>query len=170
MPSNLVLGAIAGAAGTVALNVATYADTLVRGRPSSDVPAKLAGTLAGAVGLDLRGGDDEERAESRRGGLGALLGYVNGVGLGALHGVLRPHLAGLPQPVAGAVLGLAATAASDLPIAASGVSDPRTWGVAGWLADLIPHLVYGVVTVAVYDAIAPRDPGLVARARAAVRR
>jgi hypothetical protein len=48
-------------------------------------------------------------------------------------------------------------AASDVPIAATGASDPRTWGVSGWLSDLIPHLVYGLVTAATFDAIAGGD-------------
>ena len=44
-------------------------------------------------------------------------------------------------------------AASDIPIALTGVSDPATWSTTDWLSDLIPHLVYGLVTVAVYDAL-----------------
>ena len=55
--------------------------------------------------------------------------------------------------VAGAAVGLSAMAASDLPIALTGVSDPATWSSTDWLSDLIPHLVYGLVTVAVYDAL-----------------
>jgi hypothetical protein len=30
-----------------------------------------------------------------------------------------------------------------------GVTDPRTWGLVGWVSDLIPHLGYGVVTALV---------------------
>lgn len=157
MPSNLVRGAIAGAAGTIALDMTTYGDMLLRGRPASNVPAEVAGTIAAKAGIDLAAGGSGEQADSRKSAVGALLGYLTGVGLGALHGVLRPHLAALPRPAAGAVLGLAAMAASDVPIAATGASDPRTWGVSGWLSDLIPHLIYGLVTVAVYDAVAPRD-------------
>jgi len=40
-----------------------------------------------------------------------------------------------------------------VPIALSGVSDPRTWGLSGWASDAIPHLVYELVTVAAYDTI-----------------
>ena len=154
MPSPLLLGTIAGAAGTIALDVATYGDMLLRGRPASGVPAKVAGILAAKAGIDLAAGGTEEHAESRTSAVGALLGYATGVGLGALYGLLRPRLRGLPQSVAGAALGLTAMAASDLPIAATGASDPRTWGVAGWLSDLIPHLIYGLVTAAVFDAVA----------------
>ncbi len=30
-----------------------------------------------------------------------------------------------------------------------GVTDPRSWGVVGWIGDLIPHFGYGVVTAPV---------------------
>lgn len=154
MPSNFLSGAIAGAAGTMALDVTTYGDMLLRGRPSSNVPATVAATMAGKVGIDLGAGATEEQAESKKSALGALLGYGTGIGIGTLYGLLRPRLGGLPLPVAGTVLGLAAMAASDVPIAVSGASDPRTWGLSGWLSDLIPHLVYGLVTAATVDAIA----------------
>ena len=170
MPNNLLRGAIAGAAGTIALDVTTYGDMLLRGRSASNVPAKVAETMAAKVGLDLGAGGTPEQAESRKSAVGALLGYATGVGLGVLHGVLPPHLAVVPRPAAGVILGLGAMAASDVPIAATGASDPRTWGVSGWLSDLIPHLIYGFVTVAVYDAIARKDRGLVERALAAARR
>ena len=38
-------GTAAGAVGTVALNVTTYADMAIRGRPPSSVPAEVAGKL-----------------------------------------------------------------------------------------------------------------------------
>ncbi|HSK58919.1 MAG TPA: hypothetical protein VK935_07695, partial [Actinomycetospora sp.] len=46
----------------------------------------------------------------------------------------------------------AAMAATDLPLARLGVSDPRRWGAADWAADALPHLVYGVTTHAVLAA------------------
>lgn len=54
------------------------------------------------------------------------------------------------------MVGLGAMAASDLPIALTGVSDPATWSTTDWLSDVIPHLVYGLVTVEVYEAIGNR--------------
>lgn len=30
----------------------------------------------------------------------------------------------------------------------------RTWGAAGWLSDVVPHVVYGLVTALAFDAIA----------------
>ncbi len=44
-------------------------------------------------------------------------------------------------------------AASDVPIAALGVSDPRTWSLSDWASDVIPHLIYGVATVAASMAL-----------------
>jgi hypothetical protein len=37
-------------------------------------------------------------------------------------------------------------AASDVPVARLGISDPRTWSAADWLSDVLPHLAYGLVT------------------------
>jgi hypothetical protein len=44
-------------------------------------------------------------------------------------------------------------AASDVPLVSLKVTNPRTWGLSGWLSDAIPHLIYGIVTVATYEAI-----------------
>jgi hypothetical protein len=154
MARNLLLGTIAGAAGTMALDLTTYGDMLLRGRPASDVPAQVAGTIAAAVGIDLAtGGASDEQTASRKSALGALLGYLTGIGIGAVYGLLRPKLRSVPPPLAGVALGLVAMAASDVPIAATGASDPRTWGVSGWTSDLIPHLVYGLVTVATCEVV-----------------
>ena len=160
MLRNVWTGAAAGAVGTAALNVATYADMALRGRPASDIPAQVAGKLADSAGLDLTGGmlSDEAKAlaQQRRGGLGALMGYVTGIGMGVAYGVVRPVLGRGAAPLAGVVVGLAAMAASDVPAITTGATNPATWGVSGWLADLIPHLVYGMTTAIAFDAISQR--------------
>jgi hypothetical protein len=33
------------------------------------------------------------------------------------------------------------------------VSNPKTQGFAGWAAEIIPHLVYGLVTVITHEAL-----------------
>lgn len=150
MLNRILRGAIAGAAGTVALDAATYADMALRGRPSSGTPSALVGVLADKLGWSEIGTDaKDEAAGNRKSGLGSLLGYATGVGVGVAYGLLRGR-DGDASLFAGAAVGLAAMAASDTPIAASGVSDPRTWGLSGWAADAIPHLVYGLTTVAAY--------------------
>jgi hypothetical protein len=150
LPTSLGRGLLAGAAGTTGLNVATYLDNAVRGRPPSEVPAKAAGRLADQAGVDLGDGD---AAEQRREGAGALLGFATGVGAGALWGALHPALRRLPRPVAATVVGLGTMAASDASNVALGTAgDPREWPASSWLADLLPHLVYGAVTVVALDA------------------
>jgi hypothetical protein len=33
------------------------------------------------------------------------------------------------------------------------MSHPKTWGCAGWAAEIIPHLVDGLVTVITHEAL-----------------
>jgi hypothetical protein len=156
MRRNLLLGIAAGAVGTIALDVATYLDMAVRARPASSTPSEVVGALTERAGVELAADGNGERAGNRRSGIGALLGYGVGLGIGAAYGLLRPLLPGLPPPVAATGLGLAAMAASDVPATALGVTDPRTWGAAGWASDLLPHLAYGLATATVYEALADR--------------
>ncbi len=156
MRRGVLAGLVAGAAGTIALDIATYTDMAIRGRAASGVPSQMAGILAERAGIDLSGGRGDaakEQAEHRKSGAGALLGYGSGLGVGAAYGLLSPLLRWLPRSLRGGAIGLAAMAASDVPIARLGVSDPATWSAADWAADLIPHLAYGLVTATVYDAI-----------------
>ena len=145
-------GLAAGATGTVALDVATYADMAIRGRPSSETPTKVAGTVAESTGVNLAPEGNAETAKHRKSGIGALIGYVTGLGIGATYGVVRPRLAGASIPLAGAALGLAAMAASDVPATVTGATDPRSWGASGWRADLLPYLACGVVTALTFEA------------------
>lgn len=57
-------------------------------------------------------------------------------------------------PLAGAGVGLAAMGMADGSYAFSGASDPREWSAADWVSDLIPHVIYGLVTVAAHGAVA----------------
>lgn len=155
-----LLGAAAGAVGTVALNVATYADMVIRGRAASSVPAELAGTLADKVGIDLSADGDgtaDETAEHRRTGLGALMGYVIGLGTGTAYGMLRPHMQDVPLPASGLGLAIIAMVASDVPATVLGVTDPTTWSRTSWALDFGFHLAYGLTTVIAYDAFQWRD-------------
>lgn len=92
----LQMGLIAGAVGTVTLNVVTYADMAIRARQSSSMPAKAAGKLAEKTGMPL---GNEEEATHRRQGLGALLGFATGLGVGAAYGLLRSRVH-VPLPTA----------------------------------------------------------------------
>jgi hypothetical protein len=143
-------GLVAGAVGTTALNVVTYLDMALRGRPSSSVPAQSAERLAGQAGIDL--GADES-AQARKEGLGALLGYLTGLTAGAVLGVLAPVARRLPVAVAGPAIGLGVMAATDGANAALGTSDPTTWSAPDWASDVVPHLAYGVAAVWALDAL-----------------
>jgi hypothetical protein len=145
-------GIVAGAVGKVALDSVTYLDMLVRGRPPSDLPERAAEQLAGRVGIDLAGTGHRGH---RRTGLAALMGCATGIGFGALYGALRHEpRRGWVGP--GVVTGLAAMAGTAVPSTTSGLTDPRRWGITGWLEDLVPHLAYGFATAGVYGALTPR--------------
>lgn len=146
-------GALAGAAGTTALNAATYLDLAARGRPTSSTPEDTVVALTAAVGVDVPG--DGDTRPNRLSGLGALLGIVTGVGVGALIGTLRYAGVRLPAPLAAVAAGAAAMGASDGSMTALGVTDPRQWNANSWLSDALPHLVYGAVTVATLHALDP---------------
>jgi hypothetical protein len=168
MANRIVAGAIAGAAGVVALNAVGYLDMLLRGRPASDMPARVAGKLADEMGLPLEFDDDadddddededgdegepSEAADNRREALGALLGMVNGIGIGVAYGILRLILPRPPAWLAGAGLGAAAMAASDYPASRLGLTEPRDWSAADWASDVLPHMAFGVVTALAFEA------------------
>ena len=83
MLGSTLRGIVAGAMGTVALNIATYADMAARGRSSSSAPSKMIDKVAKQIHLPLSPqgvGAQDETTQNRESGLGALLGYVNGLG------------------------------------------------------------------------------------------
>ena len=156
MLKSALRGLVAGAVGTIALDLATYLDMAIRGRSSSNAPSNMVKIIAEKIHLPLssQGGSSEDQtAQNRESGLGALLGYVNGLGTGVIYGIVRSRFDDIPLPLAAALVGLTAMAGSDIPLVSLGVSDPRTWGISGWLADAVPHLVYGIVAVATYEAM-----------------
>jgi hypothetical protein len=168
MANRIVAGAIAGAAGVLALNATGYLDMLLRGRPASDLPARVAGKLADEIGLplDLNGdaddAHDDEEAErdddepdapaNRREALGALLGIANGIGIGVAYGICRLIVPRAPAWMAGAAIGAAAMAASDYPATRLGLTEPRDWSATDWASDVLPHMAYGVVTALAFEA------------------
>ncbi|MDX6230227.1 MAG: hypothetical protein QOI76_3617 [Frankiales bacterium] len=150
MLKTVARGLVAGAAGVTALNWVTYLDMATRGRPASDTPAKL-------VEQSLRRLDLPTPDQTRLGALGALAGIKVGLLVGAGAALGRGAGLRLPAPLAVAITGGAAMAASDVPIAALGVSDPRQWSAADWLGDVVPHLAYGAVTHVVLTAFERTD-------------
>jgi hypothetical protein len=142
-------GLLAGVAGTMALDATTYADMLVRGRPASRLPAEAAAALAEQLGVDLQG--DDERTTARRDGLAALLGYATGAAVG----VAGALVLGVRRGVVGRglLLGASAMLASMVPMTIQGLTDPRRWGLEGWLEDVVPHAAYGLAASAALQAL-----------------
>ncbi|PXY31280.1 hypothetical protein [Prauserella muralis] len=154
MFGSILRGIAAGAAGTTALNATTYLDMAVRGRPSSSTPEQTVEKMAKTAGADIPG--DEETRQSRVSGLGALMGMLSGTTIGAAYGAAR-GLGWRPSVLVGSVVtGLGAMVGSAAPMTAMKVTDPREWGVEGWVSDAVPHLAYGLVTAATYAATEPR--------------
>jgi hypothetical protein len=143
----MLRGAAAGAAGTTALNVVTYLDMAVRGRPASSTPQDTVERLAETAHLSVpgRGATRTNRVE----GLGALTGLAAGIGVGGLLGLAR---------AAGFRAGTLLTTATVLvstngPMTVLRVTDPRTWSVVDWISDLVPHLAYAAVVTTTLDAL-----------------
>ncbi len=149
----ILKGAAAGAAGTTALNATTYADMIFRGRPASSTPEDTVEQLADIAHVTIPG--EDQKRDSRVSALGALSGISTGVSVGAVLGLLRaigwrPSFAtGTAAATTVALLG------ANVPMTALGITDPRTWSAQDWLSDLVPHVVYGLVTAATLDALDP---------------
>jgi hypothetical protein len=146
--NSVIRGLIAGAAGTSALNMATYLDMAARARPTSSTPEESVQRLADLTGVDLGDGD---RAEHRKAGLGPLLGHATGLGAGVCYALLARRR--MRWPVATLALTALAMVGSNAPMTLLGVTDPRRWAGADWAADLVPHLAYGAVAAAVCDGL-----------------
>jgi hypothetical protein len=154
MMRNLLAGVAAGAAGTTALNAVTYLDMAARARPASTTPDDTVRKAQELTGVAL--GESDEDADNRRSALGALLGIASGLATGAVYGLLRPHLRRVPLGVLGVGAGQAANVGTTGPMAALGVTDPRSWPADSWVSDLIPHLAYGLATAAAFEAFRRR--------------
>jgi hypothetical protein len=144
MLTNLMRGALAGLAGTTALNAATYADMIWRGRPASSTPEQAVEELAKRTGRAIPG--SSEQRPNRIQALGALAGIATGAAVGAAAGQLHGLTRGLGPVLGPALLGGGAMAATDFGMYRLGVTDPSTWDRNSWLSDAVPHLAYGVVT------------------------
>jgi hypothetical protein len=143
----ILRGVAAGAAGTTALNVVTYLDMAVRGRPASSTPENTVEKLADAAHVAIPG-EGVKRA-SRVEGLGALTGLVAGIGVGGLLGLARAS--GFR---AGTLLTtLTVLISTNGPMTVLGVTDPRTWSAVDWISDIVPHLAYSAVVTTTMNAL-----------------
>ncbi|WP_067510412.1 hypothetical protein [Actinoplanes sp. TFC3] len=144
-------GAAAGAAGTAALNAATYLDMAVRGRAASSTPEKTIEAMETRLPVDVPGEGDTR--QNRVSGIASLTGVLTGVGIGVAYGVLRRAGFRPPVPVGAVLTGVSVMGLTDLSMARLRVTDPRSWSATDWVSDLLPHLVYGAVTYATLAAL-----------------
>jgi len=142
-------GAVAGAAGTTALNTATYLDMVGRGRGTSSTPELTVEALAAKVHLAIPG--EGTTRENRVQGLGPLTGVAAGVGIGVAAGLVRAT-GRRPGPLVGTLLTtVGVLIGTNGPMTVLGVTDPRTWSVTDWVSDVLPHLAYAAVVRATLD-------------------
>ena len=114
--AGLIHGASAGAAGTTALNAATYVDMTIRGRGTSSAPEELVEKTAEKAGVPIPGSG--EQRNNRLAGLGPLSGIAVGTTVGAVAGAIHRVLANrgrtVPAPLAAVLIGATAMALSDV--------------------------------------------------------
>ena len=156
-PADPLAGIAAGAAGTAALNAVGFLDMAVRARPASSTPSDTVRETEWLLDVHLpEEYRDSAEAANRRAALGALLGIASGLGVGALYGLVAPRVDRAPVIVLGVGAGLLANVGTTGPMVALGVTDPRSWPPSSWLADLVPHLAYGLTTAATWHLMRPR--------------
>lgn len=143
-------GVAAGSAGVTALNATTYLDMALRGRPASSTPERSVEEISRRTGVEVPGTGDIR--SNRVEGLGALSGAVTGLGTGVVAALLGVRH--LPVAAGAAVTAGAAMVAANGPMVRLGLTDPREWAVADWLADVVPHLAYGIATAWTLRALA----------------
>lgn len=105
------------------------------------MPERVVGAFAAETGGRVPGRGAARGA--RRTALGALAGIANGLGVGELASAVRSYGVPLPAPVGAVVIGAAAMAATDVPVALLWAGDPRTRTAADWLAGAASHLASG---------------------------
>ncbi|MDX3854326.1 hypothetical protein [Streptomyces sp. AK02-01A] len=138
-------------AGTTALDMTSYLDMALRGRPASTTPEVTVERLSEKSRILVPGSG--EKRQNRIAGLGPLTGLAAGVTMGALMGVAR-SAGWRPGFLAdGVVATIGALIGTNGPMTVLGVTDPRTWAAKDWVADVVPHLAYAVMTVTVLDGL-----------------
>ncbi|MFE3902195.1 hypothetical protein ACFXPY_18165 [Streptomyces sp. NPDC059153] len=164
----LLAGTAAAAAGTTALNTVGYLDMVIRGRGASEAPEVTVERLSAALHVPIAG--DGNLRENRVEALGPLTGTAAGVGMGALLGLALSCGWQPSNAVLTATATVGALIGTNGPMTVLGVTDPRTWSRSDWVADIVPHVTYALVTVAVLRGLEPRRAVHTDQIRGGVRR
>jgi hypothetical protein len=165
LANRIVAGLVAGACGSVALTAAASLDALVRGEAPRWLPGEVGHKMADELGLPLdydlesapdagggTGRDVSDRIGRREEALGTLLSVANRLAIGLAYGLLRKVLPRPPWWLAGGVLGGVSMVAGDYSaIWTDDDTRPRR-STTDWLADVMPHAVFGVVTAVTFEA------------------
>jgi hypothetical protein len=128
----------------------------VRARPASDAQRKTAERLAAAVGLAVPG-ESQAARNNRLDGAGAVAGIAIGALVGVAGGLMHSAVWRTPLVLEAVALGAMAMAVTDGGMTALAVADPRSWTVADWLSDAVPHLAFGLAAAATLRAVG-RNP------------
>jgi hypothetical protein len=154
--TGLLVGMLAGAAGTTALNAVSYLDMLASARPASSTPEATVEKLEAASPFTVPG--DEEQRKNRIVALGPMTGIAVGVTVGGLVGIAR-SLGWRPTPIILAIVAAGgALIGSNGPMTILKVTDPRTWTAKEWASDIFPHLAFGAAAATVlWHTDAPRS-------------
>lgn len=138
------VGALAGLAGTAAMTVSSTVEAKIRGRGSSDTPAKAAGTVLG-----VQPKDDAGKAR-----FGTFVHWAYGTSWGTVRGLC--DVAGLSGPAAAAAHLGAVWTGEQVVLPATGTAAPGwQWGAKEIAIDLLHHAVYAGATSAAYEALDP---------------
>ncbi len=144
---------MAGAAGTVALNLCAYLDMAITRRAPSDVPAAAARAIARRLGFEPAPLDNG-KTRARWEGFGEALGLMHGVGQGLAYGIVRAQLLPDAEQRTGALsLALESFILGEGAATLLGATDPRHWGFAGFVRGFALRAAFGIVTAATFDAL-----------------
>jgi len=152
----LLRGAAAGTAGTTALNVVGYADIALRGRPASTAPETTVRRLAEKLHVKIPG--EGQALDNRVVGLASLTGFAVGIAMGTVLSLTRAAGWRPSKATEYAAVTVGALICTNGPLAALGVSDPRTWSAADWVSDIVPHLAYALATTAALERMYAARP------------
>lgn len=146
-------GALAGAVGTAAMTLMMrkVAPKVIpeEMRPDEFVPKKV------VEWAEERAGRPHALPEDREMGVAMGAHFTYGSGAGALYGIVRSQVDGIPAPLAGMMFGAALWAVGfEGWLPALGVQEATTdQPPKKWPMPIMAHLVYGTTTALAYEAL-----------------